>query len=289
MKTGMNLALWTIHVTEEHYPLLKELKDAGFDGVEVPVFDGDPSHYQKLGQVIADHGLQCTASTAIPDQEHSSISKDPTHRAGAVDYLKWAVDCTAAMGGEILCGPLYQPLALFSGQAPTEQEKQHSAQVMRQAAQHARHANVRLAVEYLNRYECYFLNTLADAANFVRRVNHPAFGTMYDTFHANIEEKDGPAELIQWADQVIHFHVSENDRGTPGSGHIPWEATFQALRGIGYERWITIEAFGRALPDLAAATRVWRDFFPHKEHVYEQGLPFMKRMWEQGGGQGGEG
>jgi D-psicose/D-tagatose/L-ribulose 3-epimerase len=77
----------------------------------------------------------------------------------------------------------------------------------------------------------------------------------------------------------VHVHISENDRGTPGTGHVHWAETFKALKQIKYDGWLTIEAFGRALPDLAAATKIWRDLFPSAEEVYTKGIRFMKEMW----------
>ena len=103
---------------------------------------------------------------------------------------------------------------------------------------------------------------------------------MYDTFHANIEEKDPIGVFAPNVDVIRHVHVSENDRGTPGEGHVPFLETFKAIKATGYDGWLTIEAFGRALPELAAATRVWRDFFPSREHVYKEGIRFMKETWD---------
>ena len=103
---------------------------------------------------------------------------------------------------------------------------------------------------------------------------------MYDTFHANIEEKDLTKAIESVADVICHVHISENDRGTPGTGHVQWAETFRALKKIKYDGWLVIEAFGRALPALAAATRVWRDLFPNAEQVYTQGLRFMKEKWQ---------
>jgi D-psicose/D-tagatose/L-ribulose 3-epimerase len=103
---------------------------------------------------------------------------------------------------------------------------------------------------------------------------------MYDTFHANIEEKNAAAVIAAIAGNFIHVHISENDRGTPGTGHVAWDETFRALHQAGYDGWLVIEAFGRALPDLAAATKVWRDLFPSAEEVYTQGLRFMKDKWD---------
>jgi len=283
MKVGFNMLLWTTHVTEEHLPLLETLKKAGYDGVEVPIFEGDTAHFEKVGKAIKDNGLACTSVTVIPDEEHNPISTNAKHRQAAVEYLKWAMDCSAAVGSTMLCGPFYQPLGVFTGQGPTEQEKQRAVEVHRQAAEFAAKANLTLAVEYLNRFECYFLNTMADAADYVKRVNHPSLGVLFDTFHANIEEKDPVGCIGPHIDIIKHVHISENDRGTPGKGHVDWAGTFKALRSGGYDGWLVIEAFGRALPDLAAATRVWRDFFPSSEEVYTEGLKFVKRQWEAAG------
>jgi D-psicose/D-tagatose/L-ribulose 3-epimerase len=187
------------------------------------------------------------------------------------------------MDSEVLCGPLYQPLGVFTGAGPTEEEKQHAAEVHRQVAELAKKVNLVLALEYLNRFEAYFLNTMADAVDYVKRVNHPNVGVHYDTFHANIEEKDPVGCIGPNIKYIKHVHISENDRGTPGKGHIDWPGTFKALRSGGYDNWLVIEAFGRALPDLAAATRVWRDFFPDRDGVYTEGLNFIKQQWKAAG------
>jgi D-psicose/D-tagatose/L-ribulose 3-epimerase len=168
---------------------------------------------------------------------------------------------------------------VFSGAGPTADEKKYGVDVLRQAAEIAQRNNVRLAIEYLNRFECYFLTTAAQAKELMKSVNHPYFRCMYDTFHANIEEKQVGMAIRDLSGSFVHVHISENDRGTPGTGHVAWDETFKALRETGYDGWLTIEAFGRALPALAAATRVWRDLFTSPEEVYTQGLRFMKEKW----------
>jgi D-psicose/D-tagatose/L-ribulose 3-epimerase len=277
----MNLLLWTTHVTEEHFPLLEKLRDTGFDGVEIPIFEGDEAHYKHLGAKLKELGLGSTAVMIIPSPELSPISPDKTARQKGLNHIGWATRMVAAMGGEVLCGPYHSPLGVFSGTAPTEDEKKRCAEVMRVAADHAQKLNVKLAIEYLNRFECYFLTTAADTKEFVKNVNHPNFKMMYDTFHANIEEKDVGKAIMAAGSDIIHVHISENDRGTPGSGHVHWNETFHALHKINYDGWLTIEAFGRALPALAAATKVWRDLFAKPEDVYTQGLRFMKVLWEE--------
>ena len=283
MKIGFNMLLWTPFVTESHFYLFEKLKAAGYDGVELEVFEGDPAHYRKVAQVLRDNGLQSTAVTIIPDREHSPISPVAAHRQGAVDHLKWAIECTVALGAGLLCGPFYQPLGVFSGCGPTEEEKARAAEVHHTVAEVAQEAGIDLALEPLNRFEAYFLNTIDDAAEYVRRVNHPNLGVMYDTFHANIEEKDPVACITRHMDVIRHVHISENDRGTPGRGHVPWAETFTALRGGGYDGWLTIEAFGRTLPELAATTCVWRDLSGSDKEVYVEGLRLVREGWQAAG------
>jgi D-psicose/D-tagatose/L-ribulose 3-epimerase len=280
MRTGMNLLLWTTHVTQEHFPLLGKLKKAGYDGVEIPVFEGDAAHFKAVGREIKNQGLGCTAVTVVNEQANP-ISPEAAVREAAVERLRWTIDMVAALGGEFLCGPFHSPLAVFTGQGPTADEKQRAADVLRKAADYARQAGITLVIEYLNRFECYFLTTAADARALVQQVVHPNFRAMYDTFHANIEEKNIGQAIRGLADSFCHVHISENDRGTPGTGHVHWDETFKTLREVNYDGWLVIEAFGRALPALAAATRVWRDLFPSAEEVYTQGLRFMKQKWEQ--------
>ncbi|NRA37508.1 MAG: sugar phosphate isomerase/epimerase, partial [Planctomycetes bacterium] len=78
-----------------------------------------------------------------------------------------------------------------------------------------------------------------------------------------------------------HVHISENDRSTPGKGQVNWQETFDELARIDYDGWLTIEAFGLALPSLAAATRIWRQMFVDELQLAGDGLSFMKAEWSQ--------
>ncbi len=278
MKIGFNMLLWTTHLVEEQFDLLEKIKSVGYDGVEIPIFGGEEkvSHFENIGKVLKDNGLDCTSVTVIPDESRNPISDDEKSRSNALEYMKWAIDCSSALGSEILAGPYHQPLGVFSGEPPTQKEKENAAKVHQDAADYAKQVSLQLSIEPLNRFECYFLNIGEDASNYVDLVNRDNFGYLYDTFHANIEEKDPVGVISKTIKNINHIHISENDRGTPGKGNIPWNETFEAIKNSGYDGWLTIEAFGRALPDLAAATRVWRDFFPSKEEVYEEGYKFIK-------------
>lgn len=279
MKIGMNMLLWAGHVTQDQVPVLKALKATGFDGVEVPVFDvSDDGHYSWLGDVLDDIGLERTVVALIPDEAHSPISPNAAHRAAALDHLKRVVDCSAALGAQVLAGPWFQPLGVFSGERPSELELERCAEFHRQAVPLVRAAGMVCALEPLNRFEAYLLNTCEQSIAYARRVESEGFGILYDTFHAHIEEKDPVAALqaLHAAGALTHVHISENDRGTPGRGHAKIRETISALRALGYDGWLTIEAFGRGVPELAAATRVWRDFFANPEEVYTEGYRFIR-------------
>ncbi|MGL6075947.1 MAG: sugar phosphate isomerase/epimerase family protein [Fimbriiglobus sp.] len=278
MKIGMNLLLWTGMVTEADFPTMAKIRAAGFDGVELPLFDGNEAHYKTVKKELDNLGLACSTVTVM-NPEYSPISPDAAIRTKAVERLKWAIDMNYTLGSYAMCGPYHSPLGVFSGTGPTADEKGRAADVLRQAAEMAKQANLMLAIEYLNRFECYFLTTATDALALVKAVDHPNFRTMYDTFHAHIEEKSQVSAIKTVAPVMAHVHISENDRGTPGTGQVRWDESFQALRDVGYDGWLVIEAFGRALPDLAAATRVWRDLFPTPDEVYTKGINFIREKW----------
>ena len=276
MKFGMNLLLWTGDVTMEHVPLLEKMKAIGFDGVELPMFAPDEAKFTELGTKLNELELGCTAVT-IRGEEDNPISPDAAIRAKGIELTKQTLDSCAAAGATHLIGPYHSALGYFSGAGPTEDEWKWGVESMREVAEHAAKVGVTLGVEWLNRFETYLLTCAADAARFCREVDHPQCQMMYDTFHANIEEKNIGQALESCQDVLTHVHISENDRSTPGTGDIKWDDTFDGLHKIGYDGWLVVEAFGLALPEIAAATKIWRRMFETEEQLATDALAFMKQ------------
>ncbi len=274
MKYGMNLLLWSGELNDDMMPVLESLKEMGYDGIEAPMFNLDLD-YAEWGRRLDDLGLERTAVT-IRLEEDNPISPDAAVRTLGVDGNKRTLDCCQAMGAQTLVGPYHSAIGIFSGQGPTEDEWKWGVDSMRQVAEHAGEVGVMLGVECLNRFETYLLNCHADSTRFVREVDHPNCRMMYDTFHANIEEKDPAGAIRDCIDVLCHVHISENDRSTPGQGAVPWESTFDALHEAGYDGWLMIEAFGLALPELVAATKIWRRMYESEEQLSRDGLTFMK-------------
>ncbi|QDT97540.1 sugar phosphate isomerase/epimerase family protein [Gimesia aquarii] len=279
MKYGLNMLLWTSDVNESHFGLLEQIKGWGYDGVELPVFEADEQKFLQVGKKLSELGLECTAVTVCTPEENP-ISSDAKIREAGLSRLKRMIDMCAASGATHMCGPIHSALGEFSGAGRTADEWNYGKETLAKAADYAQEHDVMLVCEYLNRFECYFLNCAEDCAQFTREVNHPHLKMMYDSFHANIEEKSITSAVKACADQMVHVHISENDRSTPGEGGVNWDETFSALKEVNYDGWLMIEAFGLALPELAAATRIWRKMFPTEEHLATKGLEFMKTRWE---------
>lgn len=279
MKIGFCMLLWTTRVDDAQRGLLEDIKATGYDGVEIPVFEGEPEEYAEIGRMLDQIGLQRTAITVIPTPETNPLAEDPAIRRAAVAYINHCVDCSEALGAQQLAGPLQQTLGHFSGAAPTDRERERAREVHLAAGDYAAERGVRLVLEAVNRFESYFANTMGDLAAYLDAVAHPAVTGMYDTFHANIEERDPVAAIKANSRHISYVHVSENDRGVPGRGHVPWADTFSTLKSSGYDGWLTIEAFGRGLPELAAATRIWRDLSDSPASVYRDGFTHIQGGW----------
>lgn len=278
MKAGFNLLLWCTRLGDAELRRCEALAKMGWDGVEVPVFEGTPEAHVTLGRQLEDMGLKRTVVAIV--SEGNTLSDDAALRQKGVDHLKYVADCSVALGAEVLCGPLTQPLATFSGKGATEIEWERLLQASTALAEHTRESGLKIAVEPLNRFECYALNTAAQAAALVGAVGQPHYGYLFDSFHANIEEKDPWGALRQNAAHMTHVHVSENDRGTPGLGHIDFKTMFSVLCEMGWDGWLTVEAFGQALPDIAAATKVWRPLFDNDDQLARDALKLVRETWK---------
>ena len=275
MKYGINLLLWTDRMHDGLMPVLEQVKAMGYDGVELPMFDPNEQLFTDWGKKLNDLGLERTAVT-IRGAGDNPISPSANVREAAVTAMKKTVDCCQAAGVSLLAGPTHSAIGEFSGAGPTDDEFKWSVDTMQQVADHAAAAGVTIVTEYLNRFENYFLTSVEQTVAFITAVDHPNVRMMYDTFHANIEEKDLTAAITAAMPWTKIVHISENDRSTPGQGHVAWDETFDAIKANDWDGWMVVEAFGLALPAIAAATKIWRKMYTSEEQLASDGLAFMK-------------
>jgi D-psicose/D-tagatose/L-ribulose 3-epimerase len=207
----------------------------------------------------------------------SLIGDDADVRRRTVLHLRDLIKAAADAGARIVAGPLYCPVGYLPGRRRTLDEWNWAVDGYRSIASTLAENNVTLAIEPLNRFETFFLNTAADAAALCDEVGHPKVGILFDTFHANIEEKNIAAGYLTVGKHLRHVHTCENDRGIPGSGHVEWDDVFQALRRLQYDGWLTIESFGSALGDLSAAACIWRDIERTCESIAIEGVQFLRK------------
>jgi len=276
MKFGVNALIWTVNFDSGCLPLLPVIKEKGFDGVEFPVFEPTGMPVSGIRKGLAENDLECTFCSVLSG-DLSLISDDASirekARARIADFVRLAAD----VGARIVAGPLYSPVGLLVGRRPTPDEWARAVDAYRSLGPVLEQNDVTLAIEPLNRFETYFLNTAAQAAKLCDEVAHPNVGILLDTFHANIEEKDLRAACLTAGTRLRHVHTSENDRGTPGNGHVDWPGLFSALRQIDYNGWLTIESFGFAIVGLSAAAAIWRDIEPTPESIAFDGVKFLKK------------
>lgn len=275
MKFGINLFIWTLEFDKSHAPLLAKIKAGGFDSVEPALFNPATFQARALKRACADTGLEATLVSVIPG-DMSLITEDAAVRAATIDHVKAVVATAAEAGVSVVAGPMYSPVGFLPGRRRTADEWKRCVDSYGQLGPALAEHNVHIAIEPLNRFETFFLNTAEDAARLCDEIDHPNVGILFDTFHANIEEKNIADGYRTVAKHLKHVHTCENDRGTPGTGHIEWTEVFAALKEIGYDGTCTIESFGGAVKEIAAAAAIWRDLAPSPEALAFDGLRFLR-------------
>lgn len=271
---GINLMVWNGQVGRAELALLPTLEEMGYDGVELPLFDPDAFALDEIQPRLAETTLACTISTAMP----SGINLiDADQRSAGVAFLRRVIEQAAALGAQLICGPLAAPVGERRGRGYTTTEWASCVQALQEAGAIAADHGITLALEPLNRFETFIVNTVADGVRLMDEVDQPAVGLLLDTFHMHIEEKQSAAAIRHAARHLKHFHASENDRGVVGSGQVAWPSIFGALQDIQYDRWIVVESFGHAIPELAGAACVWRPLAPSPEALASKSLAYLRR------------
>lgn len=274
MKFGIHTGLWLARWTDDLTPAIRKAAEMGYDGIEVSLLGMTDEKAAALGKVVTDHGLEITCSDGLaPDKDITS--EDAEVRAAGIAYLNWAIETTAKLGSRGLAGVLFAPWGKFDpANKPARLARSAEALAAVDGALQAH--DVTLGLEALNRFETDLLNTSAEACALAQATGSRRIGALLDTFHLNIEEKDIASAITSAGQQIAHFHVSDNDRGVPGSGHVPWDQVVKGLQGAGYDGWITAEMFVIAGNPASADLNIWRNIEPDADQAARRALAFMK-------------
>ena len=272
-KIGMNLLLWGTEINESLFPVLEQIKIAGYDGVEIPIFDTNPENWKSWRKKLDELGLARIAVT-INGPDYNQISKDPAARKSTLERNKKALDCATVLGSELMTGPFHSALGVFSGTKASSDEKKWAIENLFELAQYAEKLGIVLGLEYLNRFESYLISCTDELLDLVNEINHPHCKIMFDTFHANIEEKSMANAIEKIGNKLVHIQLSENDRATLGQGHINFPEILTSLKKINYQGMISIEAFSSKL----SAANIWRNMFESEMQLVNDSFKYLKNI-----------
>ena len=272
-KIGMNLLLWGTEINASLFSVLEQIKAAGYDGVEVPIFDTNPDHWEPWRKKLDELELDRVAVT-INGPDHHQISQDPAMRQTTLERNKMALECAQVLGSSLLTGPYHSALGVFTGCKSSEEENKWAAENLFELAEHAKDLNITLGLEYLNRFESYLVSCTDELIALVDRVNHPNCQLMFDSFHANIEETNLGDAIRKMGNRLVHVQLSENHRGTLGAGHVDFKNILTALEDINYKGMISIEAFSSKL----SAANIWRNMFESEMQLVNDSIQYLKSI-----------
>jgi D-psicose/D-tagatose/L-ribulose 3-epimerase len=281
MQLGVNAWVWLAPLTTEGLAeVAARVADMGFDLMETAIEVPGGYDYARTGEVINDHGLGVSLVTVLgPD--HDLLHRDEKIRENGRAYMRYCIDAAHALGAINLGGPFYSALGRTWQSTAEEREREMEllAGQLRELADYAADRGVVLCIEPLNRFETSFINIAAQLLELLDRVDHPACQALLDTFHMNIEEKSLGDAIRAVGNRLGHLHACENDRGAPGSGHVPWADVAGALRDINYDGPVVIESFSAHIEAIAKAAAIWRPVAPTQDALSRDGLAFLQKTF----------
>jgi len=280
MNIGISTFVWVSPFSTKSFDLLRKAKAIGYDVIEIAVEHRDLIDWAELKKCCLDLNLKITVSGAF-GMDRDISNERPEIRANGLSYIIDCLEIANELESPVFGGPLYAAVGKtrLVSEAEKLQERQWCVDNLHQAVRRAEALGVTLALEPLNRFETDMINTVDQAISLVDEVGHNRLKILLDTFHSNIEEKDIPASIVKLGDRLVHIQANENDRGTPGTGHLDWIGIREALQTIGYQGSLVIETFGAPSKELARAASIWRPLANSADELAEEGFAFLKNTF----------
>lgn len=279
---GISTWVWTSPFNTGSISLFPKIRDMGFGVVEIPVEDPEVIDGEKIKEALQEHGLEAVVCGAF------GPGRDLTHKDAAVhqqcfDYLDALMDLCTLWGAGFVAGPMYSAVGKARLVSPEQKKTEWERAVtnLRKVSEKAADKGLELAIEPLNRFESDLINTTEDALRLVRDIDHPVAKVMVDGFHMSLEEKDMEAAIRRAGDKLIHVQVSENYRGTPGTGQTNWGSFRKGLEAIDYHGVVSIESFTSDNQELADAVCIWRPLADDQDQLAEEGLAFLEKTFKK--------
>lgn len=282
-KIGIYYAYWEHNWAADLLSYPQRVARLGFEILEIKlsvVLAMTERQRRKLKHEAQAHGIGLTFCEALDSQIDISSPRPATRKRG-IEYLKRGLDTVHKMGGYLLGGILYGAWNLPAVEGMHKAERlMWSVESMRHVLKTAEDVGVICAIEPVNRFEQFMLNTCAEALEYIKMVESPNLGILLDTFHMNIEEDDIYKAIVSAGKNLVHMHVGEPNRKLPGQGRFPWQELLRALRFINYEGAIVMEPFVQVGGEIGLDIKVWRDLARGQDldEAAQQSLRFLRAL-----------
>ncbi|NQT58726.1 MAG: sugar phosphate isomerase/epimerase [Bacteroidetes bacterium] len=279
MNYGINTVLWIWPFTHKNLDLFKKIKEMGYDTVEIAVEDMSENNLKIIKTGLKEYNLNCVICGVYgPDRNIMSINEDVQKKG--VEYIKKVIDIAGILSAKMIVGPTYS-IGIYPEFLNPDNKKRAWDNCVKNLKEAGKYASIHgkyIAVEPLNRYESNFLNTAKDTLALIKNINSPNIGVQLDVYHMNIEEKDLEKAIISTGKNLFHLHVSEHDRGTPGTGHTDWTGVAHALHKISFNGCVVIESCDPKVEVIAEAGAIWRTYDYGQDELAQKGLEFIRRV-----------
>ena len=254
---------------------------AGFDLIEIPLpaRRGTAASAAMTRALLDDNGIDAVVSLALGAGTDIN-TEDVAVSARGEEKLLEAVAFAREIGASYVGGVTFSAMTKYAHPA-TEASRTNSLDVLTRVAAAADDADVRIGLEYVNRYESNLLNTAAQTAAFITDLKQRGACNVLlhiDTYHANIEELS-QADAVKDAGELLgYLHMAESHRGRLGTGTIDWPGLFEALDTTGYKGPLTFESFSSEI--VSPATRdeigLWRNPWNDPAEVARHAATFLR-------------
>lgn len=277
MKIGVSAFAWTGKFDRNHLRLVREVKEMGFDGFEIAMFDPAELPIVEIRDAFKANDLECTICGILP-AGINPISPEAAVRKRSIEHLIRCVETSVELGATLLCGPLYAPIGYLPSHRPTKDEWTWAVEAFVAVCEELKSNNLTISIEPVNRSETFFLRTAEEAKAFCKAIGHPSIGVTIDTFHANIEEQNIARAIGSLGSSLRHLHMSENDRGLLGSGHVGFEEIIDVLKVAEYRGFLMIEGFGYSPEERDGPGVLWADMSVSPEQMAKSGASYLRGL-----------
>jgi D-psicose/D-tagatose/L-ribulose 3-epimerase len=277
MKIGISAFAWTADFTPQHLDLLPRIREIGFAGVEIPMFEPAKLPVEGIRRACEQNELEGTVCAILPPNINP-IDENVDTRRKSRRHLADCIEISARLGAKLIGGPLYAPIGYLPRHRPTTDEWKWVVEVFQSLGPLLDSNGMTLSIEPVNRSETFFLRTAAEAKRLCEAVGHPRIGVTIDTFHANIEEKSVALAIQSLGPHLKHVHMSENDRGLLGQGHVDFPSIVASLQKSDYEGYLMIEGFGYSEQEKHAPGYLWADIAVSPEVLARRGLQHLRTI-----------